>query len=73
MSVIQLTAGPEIQVKERQPLVAVPAAGARQVTVSLIIPILDEVNNLARLLPALPDVVDELRIVYGGSTGSAAG
>jgi hypothetical protein len=62
MSVIQLTAGPENNGKERQPLVAVPATGSRQVTVSLIIPTLNEATDLAHMLPALPDVVDELVI-----------
>jgi hypothetical protein len=73
MSVIQLTAGPENNGKERQPLVAVPAAGSGQVTVSLIIPTLNEAKNLAHVLPTLPDVVDELVIVDGGSTARAAG
>jgi glycosyltransferase involved in cell wall biosynthesis len=70
MSVIQLSAGSENNEKERHPLVAVPAPGARsgQVTVSLIIPTLNEAKNLAHVLPTLPDMVDELVIVDGGST-----
>jgi hypothetical protein len=71
MSVIQLTAGPENNGKEGQPLVA--AAGSGQVTVSLIIPTLNDAKNPAHMLPALPDVVDELVIVDGGSTVSADG
>ncbi len=69
MSVIQLSAGSENNEKDRHPLVAVPSAAARsgQATVSLIIPTLDEAENLAHVLPALPDVVDELVIVDGGS------
>jgi glycosyltransferase involved in cell wall biosynthesis len=72
MSVIQLSAGSENNEKERQPLVAVPAAragsGQAQATVSLIIPTLNEAKNLALVLPTLPDMVDELVIVDGGST-----
>jgi len=70
MSVIQLSAGSDNNEKERQPLVAVPAARARteQVTVSLIIPTLNEAQNLGHVLPTLPDMVDELVIVDGGST-----
>ena len=67
MSVIQLSAGSESNGKERQPLVAV-TAGSRQVTVSLIIPTLNEAKNLTHVLPALPDVVDELVSVDSGST-----
>jgi hypothetical protein len=73
MSVIQSTAGPENNGKERQPLVAMPAAGSSQVSVSLIIPTLNEAKDLAPMLPALPDVVDELVIVDGGPTVSADG
>ena len=73
MSVTQLTAGPENNGKERQPQVYVSAAGSGQVTVSLIIPTFNEAKNLAHMLPALPDVVDELMIVDGGSTVSADG
>jgi hypothetical protein len=47
MSVIQLSAGSD-NVKERQLLVAVSAAGSGQVTVSLIIPTLNEA--VARLI-----------------------
>jgi glycosyltransferase involved in cell wall biosynthesis len=70
MSVIQLSAGSDSHGKERQPLVAVSAAAASsgQVTVSLIIPTLNEAKNLEHVLPALPDLVDELVIVDGGST-----
>ena len=67
MSVIQPTAGPENNGKERQPLVA--AAGSGPVTVSLVIPTLNEAQNLAHVLP---DVVDELVNGAGGSTVSAA-
>ena len=70
MSVIQLTAEPEINSKERQPLVA--AAGSGPVTASLVIPTLNEAENLAHA-PAVPDVVDELVIVDDGSTVSADG
>ena len=67
MSVTQLTAGPENNGKERQPQVDLTAAGSGQVTVSLIIPTFNEAKNFAHMLPALPDVVDELVIVDGGS------
>ena len=66
MRVIQLTAEPENNGKERQPLVA--AAGSWPVTASL-----NEAKNLAHVLPALPDVVDELVIADDDSTVSAAG
>jgi cellulose synthase/poly-beta-1,6-N-acetylglucosamine synthase-like glycosyltransferase len=68
MGVIQLSAGSESNDKERQPLVAVRAARSGHVTVSLIIPTLNEAENLAHVLPALPDLIDELVIVDGGST-----
>ena len=68
MSVIQLTAVSENNGKEWQPLVAVPEARSGLVTVSLIIPTLNEAENLVHVLPTLPDVVDELVIVDGGST-----
>ena len=71
MSVIQLTAEPENNGEERQPLVA--AAGSGPVTASLVIPTLIEAKNLAHVLPALPDVVDGLVIADDGSTVSAAG
>jgi glycosyltransferase involved in cell wall biosynthesis len=67
MSVIQLTTASGKNGKERQPLVAEPV-GSAQVTVSLIIPTLNEAENLVHVLPALPDIVDELVIVDGGST-----
>ena len=51
MSVVQLSAGSDNNEKERQPLVAVPAAGSGQVTVSLIIPTLNEAKNLPHVLP----------------------
>jgi hypothetical protein len=73
MRVFQLTAEPENNGKERQSLVAEPAAGSGQVTVSLIIPTLNEAKNLAHALPASPAAVDTLVIVDGGSTVSAAG
>ena len=41
---------------------------ARTIQVSLIIPTLNEADNLLVVLPTLPDVVDELVIVDGGST-----
>ena len=66
MSVIQLTTASGKNGKERQPLVAEPV-GSAQVTVSLIIPTLNEAENLVHVLPALPDLVDELVIVDGGS------
>ena len=37
-------------------------------TVSLIIPTLNEARNLGHVLPGIPDLVDELVIVDGGST-----
>jgi hypothetical protein len=72
MSVIQLSAESDKNRKERQPLVAVPAAKSGQVTVNLIIPRLNEAKNVAHVLPAVPVMVDELVIKDGGSTGSAA-
>ena len=68
MSVIQLSAATGNNGKERQPLVAMPVGGSDQVTVSLIIPTLNEAENLAHVLPTLPDMIDELVIVDGGST-----
>ena len=73
MSEISLTARSDNNEKERQPLVAVPAVRAGsgiqgQATVSLIIPTLNEAKNLAHVLPTLPDMIDELVIVDGGST-----
>ena len=50
-----------------------PAAGSGQVSVSMLILTLSEAKNLAQVLPALPGVVDDLVIVDGGSTVSAAG
>lgn len=38
------------------------------VTVSLIIPTLNEADNLRHVLPTIPDIVDELVIVDGAST-----
>ena len=73
MSVIQLSAQSGIKLSERQPLVAVSSSQTRatstcEVTVSLIIPTLNEAENLGHVLPAIPDLVDELVIVDGGST-----
>jgi len=42
-------------------------------TVSLIIPTLNEAENLRYVLPTLPSVVDELVIVDGGSTDGTVG
>jgi glycosyltransferase involved in cell wall biosynthesis len=39
-------------------------------TISLIIPTLEEAENLKSVLPAIPNIVDELIIVDGGSTDS---
>ena len=68
MSAIQLSAGSESNDKERKPLLAVPADQSGQVRASLIIPTLNEAQNLGHVLPALPDTVDQLVIVDGGST-----
>jgi hypothetical protein len=51
MSVIRLSAGSDNSDKERKPLLAVPAAQPGQVRVSLIIPTLNEAQNLARYCP----------------------
>ena len=40
----------------------------RQPTVSVIIPTLNEADNLRHVLPTLPDIIDELVIIDGGST-----
>ena len=40
----------------------------REPTVSVIIPTLNEAENLRHVLPTLPDLIDELVIVDGGST-----
>ena len=42
--------------------------GGPSVKVSLIIPTLDEADNLKLVLPTIPSIVDELIIVDGGST-----
>ena len=42
--------------------------GGPSVTVSLIIPTLDEADNLKLVLPTIPSIVDELIFVDGGST-----
>ncbi|HEX5905733.1 MAG TPA: glycosyltransferase family 2 protein [Propionibacteriaceae bacterium] len=44
--------------------------GTPSVKVSLIIPTLEEAENLKFVLPAIPDIVDELIIVDGGSKDS---
>ena len=44
------------------------AESPQEVTVSLIIPTLDEAENLGHVLPTIPTLVDELVIVDGGST-----
>ena len=44
--------------------------GASPLRISLIIPTLDEAENLNFVLPAIPNIVDELIIVDGGSTDS---
>jgi glycosyltransferase involved in cell wall biosynthesis len=41
--------------------------GGRPVKVSLIIPTLDEAENLKLVLPTIPNIVDELIIIDGGS------
>ena len=41
--------------------------GGPSVKVSLIIPALDEADNLELVLPTIPNIVDELIIVDGGS------
>ncbi len=50
-----------------------PAASSGLVTVGLIISTLNQAKLLAHMLPALPDMVDELVIVDGSSTVSAHG
>jgi glycosyltransferase involved in cell wall biosynthesis len=44
--------------------------GAFSIKISLIIPTLDEAENLKFVLPEIPDIVDELIIVDGGSSDS---
>jgi glycosyltransferase involved in cell wall biosynthesis len=44
--------------------------GASPLRISLIIPALEEAENLNLVLPAIPNIVDELIIVDGGSTDS---
>ena len=72
MSVIQLSAQSGKKLTDRQSLVAVSsqarAASSGEVTVSLIIPTLNEAKNLDHVLPAIPDLVDEVVVVDGGST-----
>jgi glycosyltransferase involved in cell wall biosynthesis len=72
MSVIQLSAQSGKKLTDRQSLVAVSsqarAASSGEVTVSLIIPTLNEAKNLGHVLPAIPELVDEVVVVDGGST-----
>lgn len=72
MSVIQLSSSTGKHLSGRQPLQAVsvqtPADSPQEVTVSLIIPTLNEAENLGHVLPTIPALVDELLIVDGGST-----
>jgi glycosyltransferase involved in cell wall biosynthesis len=72
MSVIQLSAQSGKKLTDRQSLVAVSsqarAASSGEVTVSLIIPTLNEAKNLDHVLPAIPELVDEVVVVDGGST-----
>jgi len=42
--------------------------GGPSAKVSLIIPTLDEADNLKLVLPTIPSIIDELIIVDGGST-----
>jgi glycosyltransferase involved in cell wall biosynthesis len=42
--------------------------GGRSSTVSLIIPTLNEADNLRHVIPTIPEIIDELIIVDGGST-----
>jgi len=44
--------------------------GASSLKISLIIPTLDEAENLKFVLPAIPGIIDELVIVDGGSADS---
>jgi glycosyltransferase involved in cell wall biosynthesis len=44
--------------------------GALSIKISLIIPTLEEAENLKFVLPEIPNIVDELIIVDGGSTDS---
>ena len=71
MSVIQLSAQSGKHSSDRQRLVSVssrtPVASPREVTISLIIPTLNEAENLGHVLPKIPDLVDEVVIVDGGS------
>ena len=73
MSVVQLSAGSDNNEKERQPLVAVPAAGSGQVTVSLIIPTLNEAKTSRMCCRLYRTWSKSWMIVDGGSTVSAAG
>lgn len=45
----------------------IPVTAPGEITVSLIIPTLNEADNLGHVLPTIPDLVDELLIVDGGS------
>ncbi len=61
------SAGSRTEITRREPA----AAGLplpEQVRVSLVIPTLNEADNLRCVLPTIPDVVDELVVVDGGST-----
>jgi glycosyltransferase involved in cell wall biosynthesis len=49
-------------------LASVAEDARREPTVSVVIPTLNEADNLRHVLPTLPDLIDELVIVDGGST-----
>lgn len=59
--------GPTVQ-ESVGPLVSGGSQLSQRVKVSLIIPTLNEADNLRCVLPTIPDLVDELVIVDGGST-----
>ena len=50
------------------PVLVEPSAVGRPPTVSVVVPTLNEVDNLPHVLPGIPDWVHEVLIVDGGST-----
>lgn len=71
MSVIQLSAQSGRMGRGDRSLATIadqiPVTAPGEITVSLIIPTLNEADNLGHVLPTIPDLVDELLIVDGGS------